>query len=73
MRHFVWVSFDLGVKGDYQGMYTWLDNQSAKECGDSLACFWFEHASDDLLEDLKRDIESNVDLDEKKNRVYVIR
>lgn len=73
MRHFVWVSFDLGVKGDYEGMYAWLDSKGAKECGDGLACFWFEHASNDLLEDMKKDLDDNVELDEKKSRVYVIR
>lgn len=73
MKHFVWVSFDLGVKGDYEGMYSWLDSHSAKECGDSVACFWFEHPSDDLLKDLENDLKSNVDFDEKKVRVYVIR
>jgi hypothetical protein len=73
MKHFVWVSFDLGVKGDYEGLYAWLDGQGAKECGDSLACFLFEHKSNDLLEDMKKDLRSNVQLDEKKNRVYVIR
>ena len=35
MKHFVWISFDLGVKGDYEGMYAWLDSKDAKECGDS--------------------------------------
>jgi hypothetical protein len=73
MKHFVWVSFDLGVKGDYQGMYAWLDGKDAKECGDSLACFWFEHKNNDLLEDLKKDLRASVELDENKGRVYVVR
>ena len=68
MKHFVWVSFDLGVKGDYEGMYAWLDRQKAKECGDSLACFWFEHASSDLLEDMKKGLNASVELDEKATR-----
>ena len=58
MRHFVWISFDLGVKSDHEGMYAWLDTKGAKECGDSLACFWFEHASNDVLEDMKKDLKS---------------
>jgi len=73
MKHLVWVSFDLGVKGDYEGMYAWLDSQGAKECGDSLACFWYEHGKDDLLKRLKKEINENVELDERKSRVYVIR
>lgn len=33
----VWLSYDLGAKGDYDGLYSWLDNHKAKECGDSIA------------------------------------
>ena len=73
MKHFVWISFDLGVKGDYEGMYAWLDSKGAKECGDSLACFSFEHANNDLLETMKKELNANVELDEKKSRIYVIR
>ena len=72
MKRFVWVSFDLGVKGDYEGMYAWLDSQRAKECGDSLACFWFEHRGE-LLKELKKELNDNVEIDEKKSRIYVIR
>ena len=71
MRHFVWVSFDLGVKGDYEGMYAWLDQQDAKECGDSIACFWYDHPGD-LLQDIKQDLSASVELN-AKSRVYVIR
>lgn len=71
MRHFVWVSFDLGVKGDYEGMYRWLDQFDAKECGDTIACLWYEHPGD-LLQDLKRDIAAAVEMT-PKGRVYVIR
>jgi hypothetical protein len=73
LKHFVWVSFDLGVKGDYEGMYAWLDGQNAKECGDSVACFWYDHSGKDLLQDLKEDLDNSVELDTKRNRIYVIR
>lgn len=71
MKHFVWVSFDLGIKGDYEGMYTWLDRHDAKECGDSVACFSYDH-SGDLLQDIKQDLSDSVELD-AKSRIYVIR
>ena len=70
MRHFVWLSFDLGIQGDYEGMYAWLAGKQAKECGDSLACFWYEHPGE-LLADLHRDLEGAVELD-AKSRVYVV-
>jgi hypothetical protein len=73
VKNFVWVSFDLGVKRDYEGMYAWLDAHGAKECGDSVACFWYDHPSKDLLQDMKEDLIKSVELDTKKNRFYVIR
>jgi hypothetical protein len=63
VKNFVWVSFDLGVKGDYEGMYAWLDAHGAKECADSVACFWYDHASKDLLQDMKEDLSKSVELD----------
>jgi hypothetical protein len=73
VKHFVWLSFDLGVKGDYEGMYAWLDGNDASECGDSLACFLYEHPSEDLLQDMREDLTKSVELDAKRNRIYVIR
>jgi hypothetical protein len=34
-----WLSFDLGLSGDYTSLYAWLDRQQAKECGDGVATF----------------------------------
>lgn len=73
MKQFVWVSFDLGMKGDYEGMYAWLDAHGAKECGDGSACFSYDHPTNDLLQDMKNDINANVEIDGKKNRIYVVR
>lgn len=30
---------NLGVQGDYEGLYAWLGEHRAKECGDSVAVF----------------------------------
>ena len=38
MKKFIWLSYDLGIGGDYESLYSWLDNHEAKECGDSVAC-----------------------------------
>jgi hypothetical protein len=72
VKNFVWVSFDLGVNGDYTGMYAWLAKRGAKECGDSVACFWYEHAGN-LSQDMKDDLNESVELDAKKNRIYLVR
>lgn len=70
MKRTIWISYDLGVRGDYEGIYTWLDEHEAIECGDSLSLLKYEF-SGDLIEDLKKDIQDSVDLT-KKTRIYVI-
>jgi hypothetical protein len=79
MKKAVWISFDLGVNGDYEGMYAWLDTHHAKECGDSIAFLGYEPKRDsvlgeptrDLISELKADLKRSVSI-KKKNRVYVI-
>jgi hypothetical protein len=70
MKHFIWLSFDLGVRGDFEGMYAFLDEHGAKECGDSMAAFSYEFKKD-LLAELTKDIQSSVTLD-RRARVYVV-
>ncbi len=70
MKKTLWISFDLGVNGDYEGMYAWLDNHAGKECGDSLAVIEYDWQQD-FLADLKGDLEQSVELN-KKSRIYVI-
>ncbi len=43
MKASIWLSFDLGVLGDFEGMYEFLDSHGAQECGDSLATFSYEY------------------------------
>ncbi len=70
MRHRIWLSFDLGVRGDYEGMYAFLDAHAATECGDSMATFWFEW-QDDLVATLASQLDHALTLD-KRSRMYVI-
>ena len=70
MKKLVWISFDLGVSGDYEGMYAWLDSHGAKECGDNVAAIEFEPRND-VVAELKSNIQESVTLD-KKSRIYVI-
>ena len=70
MKSFIWLSFDFGVRGDYEGMYQFLDAHNAKECGDSLAGFQYEHTGS-LLDYLKKDLKKRIEFD-KRSRVYVI-
>jgi len=70
-KEWVWLSFDLGVKGDYEGLYPFLDSWKARECGQSVAAFIFQF-KDDLLNELKTAIEEAVELD-SRSRIYVVR
>ena len=70
MRIRIWLSFDLGVSGDYERMYMWLDDKGTKECGDSVASLMFTYYGD-LLASLKSEIENAVSLN-KRSRVYVV-
>jgi hypothetical protein len=65
-----WVSYDLGLKGDYNNLYTWLDNQQAVECGDSIAYFKFK-SNNNFIEEIKKSLLENVDF-RKSDRVYMI-
>ena len=66
----IWISYDLGLRGDYEGLYAWLDQHNAKECGDSLALLSYEY-SGSLLDALKTDLGAAVDTN-KRTRMYLI-
>jgi len=77
MRKRVWLSYDLSLNGDYEGLFRWLDEEDAEECGDGLAVFVFNFESDDssdaveaneLLESIKRSMSIN----EKRDRIYAV-
>ena len=62
-----WLSFDLGLQGDYESLYGWLDKQKAKECGGNVATFVSKKTRDQIMREL-----SSV-LDPGKNpRIYII-
>ena len=73
MKKAVWLSYDLGVKGDYDSLYAYLDNQKAVECGDSLAFFNVEfEGSDTRLENkIRNEIKESVRLS-KSDRIYIV-
>ena len=73
MKKAIWISYDLGIGGDYDGLYRWLANHEAVECGDGLAFFNYKHTTGgDVLDELKADIESHVMIN-NKTRIYCIR
>lgn len=72
MKTGLWMSYDLGVQGDYPNLYEWLDDLDAVECGNSVAYFKYEYTSlENLLDELKRDLTKRVSLN-PQNRIYVV-
>ncbi|MDR2125751.1 MAG: hypothetical protein LBP63_02825 [Prevotellaceae bacterium] len=71
MKTGVWLSYDLGIKGDYSGLYQWLDSHDAVECGNNIAFFKMDVADKDIIETVKSEINKNVDI-KNGERFYLI-
>ena len=74
----IWISYDFGLKGDYTGLFTWLDNHNAFECGNGLAFFRYDIGnlkisdnSKELVNKISSDIKEYVKLS-KADRLYII-
>lgn len=70
MKSAIWISYDLGIRGNYSGLYAWLDSHGAKECGDSIAFLNYEHQGK-LREEITAQLK-NVLASEKGARIYLI-
>ena len=76
----VWMSFDLGVRGDYDGLYQWLDEKGAVECGNGVATFEYEFSDsaismnsfEPIFDELKEDLKKQIDSIEQKGRIYAL-
>ena len=66
----VWITFDLGVRGDYDGLYKWLDEQKALECVDSTATFFWDY-SENMKTEIKESLQNSVEF-KKTDRIYLI-
>ena len=66
----IWISYDLGIRGDYPSLYSWLDENDATECGNSIAFLRYSYKKD-LLKELKDDLK-NAGAVGEKSRVYVV-
>ena len=69
-KSIIWLSYDLGIKGDYPGLFTFLDTHNAKECGDGLATFEFEWNLD-LESELSAQLKGSISF-APSDRIYLI-
>lgn len=60
-----WLSFDLGLRGNYEDLYELLDNTEAVECGDSLATFVTDKNRDQITKELNKFLDNTA-------RIYII-
>lgn len=67
----IWISYDLGIKGDFPGLYSWLDNHDAKESGNSIAFIEYFYKKN-LLEEIGIDLKQNVEF-KQGDRIYIVR
>jgi hypothetical protein len=68
----VWISYDFGLKGDYTGLYTWLDEHNAIECGHGIAfLLWDTKDVEHLTAEIEKNLKASVKLS-KSDRIYVI-
>ncbi len=70
-KKLIWISYDLGLKGDYSSLYSWLDSRNAKECGNSVASLTFEY-NKNLLSELKESLTKDISL-KNNDRIYLVR
>jgi hypothetical protein len=49
-----WISFDLGLMGDYSRVYEWLDSLDAEECGPGVATITSTKTRDQLAAEIQR-------------------
>lgn len=70
-KKLIWLSYDLGIGGDYEGLYKWLDSHKADECGPSLAVIKDYTVEKDLIKEITEEIRSNIKID-NNTRIYII-
>lgn len=49
-----WISFDLGLMGNYSRVYEWLDSLGAEECGPGVATITSSKTRDQLGLEIQR-------------------
>ncbi|MDR2691003.1 MAG: hypothetical protein LBB73_01685 [Dysgonamonadaceae bacterium] len=60
----IWLTYDLGVVGDFQGLYSWLNDMEAIECGNNNAYFKYSF-SDTITSDAQLSNALKTELEKK--------
>ncbi len=54
-----WLIFDLGLRGNYENLYAWLDKKQADECGDNVATIITEKTRKEIKQELSKILDEN--------------
>ena len=77
------LNYDLNFNGDYDGLYKWLDDHNAKNCGQNFCEFFYSSdnkvdssqsekvAAQKTLKSLESDLTKSVSL-KRGDRIYLI-
>jgi hypothetical protein len=74
----MWLTYDLGSGGDFQGIYAWLDDNKAIECGNNCAYISDYEYPETITTDMnfvdffKKELEKNINF-KSGNRIYIVR
>lgn len=49
-----WISFDFGLTGQHEKLFSWLDEIGAKECGFNTATFVSEKSRDQIAREISK-------------------
>lgn len=71
MKQKIWLNWDLGINGDYDGLYMWLDKHKAKSCGDAFAVVEFEAEFSPMADSLYASLINAVTL-RKTDVIYAV-
>ncbi|MBR6064143.1 MAG: hypothetical protein IKP54_08330 [Bacteroidales bacterium] len=81
MKQLIFISYDLGLHGDYVNLYKWLDTHDAKECGDSFCCLTYEFktvsqvSSDEETRNMLKEIHDDIKASDNlsgRDRFYIV-
>ncbi len=70
-KNVFWLTYDLGIDGDFDGLYAWLDEIGAKECGDSACYFEFDPGRVDPPKAILAAVRKHAKL-RSRDRIYLI-
>jgi len=62
-----WISFDLGLMGDYSHFYKWLDEQNAEECGSGTAAIVSSKSLDEMIAEIREALQ-----EKPRARAYIV-